>query len=116
MQMMETIGCYKIIFPATKTFFSVFTQMCFQKFIAEPKKEVLTSKVIFTLYLKPKRGRKMEKMGKNPRNYESIKKETNIYEQKPINIDDFNEAEEAEVKQLEKRKQKRREIAEKNKL
>ena len=58
----------------------------------------------------------MEKMGKNPRNYESIKKETNIYEQKPINIDDFNEAEEAEVKQLEKRKQKRREIAEKNKL
>ena len=55
-------------------------------------------------------------MGKNPRNYESIKKETNIYEQKPINIDDFNEAEEAEVKQLEKRKQKRREIAEKNKL
>ena len=55
-------------------------------------------------------------MGKNPRNYESIKKETNIYEQKSINIDDFNEAEEAEVKQLEKRKQKRREIAEKNKL
>ena len=55
-------------------------------------------------------------MGKNPRNYESIKKETHIYEQKPINIDDFNEAEEAEVKQLEKRKQKRLEIAEKNKL
>lgn len=54
-QMMETIGCYKIIFPATKTFFSVFTQMCFQKFIAQPKKEVSTSKVIFTLYLKPKR-------------------------------------------------------------
>ena len=98
MQMMETIGCYKIIFPATKTFFSVFTQMCFQKFIAQPKKEVLTSKVIFTLYLKPKRGEKMGEMGKNPRNYESIKKETNIYEQKLINIDDFNEAEEAEVK------------------
>ena len=58
----------------------------------------------------------MGKMGENPRNYESIKKQTNIYEQKSINIDDFNEAEEAEVKQLEKRKQKRREIAEKNKL
>ena len=53
-------------------------------------------------------------MGKNPSNYESIRKETNIYEQKPINIDDFNEAEEAEVKQwVEKRKQKRREVAEK---
>ena len=98
--MMETIGCYKIIFPATKTFFSGFTQMCFQKFIAQPKKEVSTSKVIFTLYLKPKRTKKQleSSMGKNPRNYESIKKETNIYEQKPINIDDFNEAEEAEVK------------------
>ena len=54
-QMMETIGCYKIVFPATKTFFSVFTQMCFQKLLNR-KKEVLTSKVIFTLYLKPKKG------------------------------------------------------------
>ena len=56
-------------------------------------------------------------MGKNPNNYESIRNETNIYEQKPINIDDFNKAEEAEVKErVEKRKQKRREVAEKNKL
>ena len=56
-------------------------------------------------------------MGNNPINYESIRKETNIYEQKPINIDDFNESEEAEVKQwVEKRKQRRREVAEKNKL
>ena len=56
-------------------------------------------------------------MGKNPVNYKSIRKETNIYEQKPINIDDFNESEEAEVKQrVEKRKQKRQAVAEKNKL
>ena len=56
-------------------------------------------------------------MGKNPANYESIRNETNIYEQKPINIDDFNEAKEAEIKKrVEKRKQKRREVAEKNKL
>ena len=56
-------------------------------------------------------------MGKNPNNYESIRNETNIYERKPINIDDFNKAEEAEVKErVEKRKQKRREVAEKNKL
>ena len=56
-------------------------------------------------------------MGKNPCNYESIRKETNIYEQKPINIDAFNEPEEGEVKQwVEKRKQKRREVAEKIKL
>ena len=56
-------------------------------------------------------------MGKNPVHYKSIRKETNIYEQKPINIDDFNESEEAEVKQwVEKRKQKRQAVAEKNKL
>ena len=53
-------------------------------------------------------------MGKNPANFESIRKETNIYEQKLINIDDFNEAEEAEVKQqVGKWNQKRREVAEK---
>ena len=56
-------------------------------------------------------------MGKNPANYETIRKETNIYEQKPVNIDDFNEAEEVELKQgVEKRKGKRRIVAEKNKL
>ena len=56
-------------------------------------------------------------MGKNPANYESVRKETNIYEQRPISIDDFNESEEAEVKQwVENRKQKRREVAEKNTL
>ena len=50
-------------------------------------------------------------------NYESIHDETNIYKQKPINIDQFNEIEEAEVKErIEKRKQKRREVAEKIKL
>ena len=55
-------------------------------------------------------------LGKNPENYESIRNETNIYEQKPINIDDFNEIEENEMKErVEKRKQKRREVAEKNK-
>ena len=51
-------------------------------------------------------------MGKNPENYENIRNETNIYEQKPINIDDFNEVEEKEIKKrVEKRKQKRREVA-----
>ena len=47
-------------------------------------------------------------MGKNPANYETIQKETNIYEQKPVNIDDFNKSEEAEVKEwVEKQKEKR---------
>ena len=54
---------------------------------------------------------------KNPNNYENIRKETNTYEQKAINIDDFNDSEEAEVKEwVNKRKLKRHEIAKNNKL
>ena len=48
----------------------------------------------------------MRALGKNPNNYENIRKETNIYEQKPINIDDFNDSEEADVKVREKKKKK----------
>ena len=56
-------------------------------------------------------------LGKNPENYETIRNETNIYEEKPVNVDDFNEVEEKEVKErVEKQKQKRCEVAEKIKL
>ena len=45
-----------------------------------------------------------------------MRKEACVYKQKPINIDDFNESEEKEVKErVNKRKQKRCQIAE-NKL
>ena len=55
-------------------------------------------------------------LGKNPENCETIRIKTNIYEQKPVNVDDFNEVEEKEVKErVKKRKQKRHELAEKNK-
>ena len=40
-----------------------------------------------------------------------------VYQQKPIKIDDFNEAEEKEIKEcIEKQKIKQREVTEKNKL
>ena len=56
-------------------------------------------------------------LGKNPDNYETIRDETNIYEQKPINIDEFNDVEETEVRErVKKRKEKRREVAGKKKL
>ena len=56
-------------------------------------------------------------LGKNSENYENIRKETNIYEQKTVTIDDFNEVEKKEVKErVEKRRQKRRKVAEQNKL
>ena len=53
-------------------------------------------------------------MGKNPQNHENVRNETEVYEQKPIEIDDFNEAEEKEIKKcIEKRKIKRKKVAEK---
>ena len=56
-------------------------------------------------------------LAKNPENYEKICHETNIYEQKPISIDERNDVEESGFCAcVEKRKEKRREIAEKNKL
>ena len=59
----------------------------------------------------------IDSLGKNPQNYESVPNETSVYEQKPTKINEFNEAEEKEVKErVEKRKQKRREVAENNKL
>ena len=54
----------------------------------------------FHIMFKTYRGKmQMRAVGKNPSNYESLQKETSIYEQKPINIDDFNDLEEAEVKE-----------------
>ena len=59
----------------------------------------------------------MRSIGKNPSNYENIRKETNTYKQELINTDDFNDSEEAEVKErVNKRKLKQREMAVNNKL
>ena len=83
--------------------------MFFLKSIAQQKWEVLISRAISTLFLKHTRTRKNQKLllEKNPRNYEEIRNETYVYEQKPVKIDDLNEAKEKEVKErIEKRKQK----------
>ena len=56
-------------------------------------------------------------LGNNPQKYERVCNETSVYEQKPIKIDDFNEAEKKEIKEpVEKRKIKRIEVAENKKL
>ena len=53
-------------------------------------------------------------LGKNPDNYKNIQNEINIYKQKPIKFDHFNEVDEKEVREcVEKRKQKKPEVAEK---
>ena len=71
--------------------------------------------IIFKTYKDKKRWE--TSLGKNPENYETMRNETNIYQQKPININEFYHVEESEVRaRVEKRKEKRREVAEKNKL
>ena len=63
---------------------------------------------------KTNKDKKNECLGKNLQNYENVCEEKSVYELKPIKIDDFNEAVEKEVKEhVEKRKLKRREVAEK---
>ena len=68
--------------------------------------------IIFKTY---KDKKKLERsLGKNPENYETIRNETNICEQKLVNVDDFNEVKEKEVKErVEKRKQERDEVTKK---
>ena len=55
----------------------------------------------------------MPSLGKNPTNYEVERKETCEYEKKPLSFNDFNDAEEEEIKKCAaKRKERRRELAE----
>ena len=72
--------------------------------------------IIFKTY-KDKKNWKAS-LEKNPDSYETIRDETNIYEQKAINIDEFYDVEETEVREQvkKKRKEKRREVSERNKL
>ena len=86
----------------------------FSEIYCATEKRVFDLKSNFHIIFKTYKDKKQieSSMVKNPDNYESIRNETNIYKQKPINIDDFNQAKEAEVKRgVEKRKQKRREVA-----
>ena len=55
-----------------------------------------------------------EQSGKNPKNYTIERNESFAFEQKPIEIDMFNDAEEKEINErVEKRKNKQQEVAEK---
>ena len=102
-----------------KTIFQYVYSNVFPEIYCSTEKRGFDLKSNFHIMFKTYKDKKQlqSSMGKNPANYETIRKETNIYEQKSVNIDDFNEAEEVELKQgVEKRKGKRRIVAEKNKL
>ena len=74
-------------------------------------------KSTFHIVFKTYKDKNIEQLGKNSQNYKNAHAETSVSEQKPMKIDDFNEAEKKEVKErIEKGKMKRREVAEKNEL
>ena len=59
----------------------------------------------------------IQSLGKSHINYQTVRKETHAFKQKLMIADDFNDAEEAEMKeQAKKRKAKLQELAENNKL
>ena len=105
----------------TRIFSNTYIPMCFPKFTAPPKNEgsiwkVISERVHFFKTYKDKKKLKSS-LGKNSENYETVHSETNMYEQRPTNIDDFIEDEEKQVKErVEKRKQKRGDVAKKKKL
>ena len=87
----------------------------FLRFTARPKGEVSALRALSTSCSKlTKKQKNIESLGKNPQNYENFCNETDVYEQKPIKIYDFNKAEEKEIKErVEKQKIKRRAVAKK---
>ena len=59
----------------------------------------------------------IQSLGKSHINYQTVRKETHVFKQKLMIADDFNDAEEAEMKeQAKNRKAKLQELAENNKL
>ena len=102
-----------------KSIFQYIYSNVFPEIYCSIKKRGFDLKSNFHIIFKTYKDKKQleSSLGKNPENYENIRKETNIYEQKPVTIAGFNKVEEKEVKErVEKRRQKRREVAEKNKL
>ena len=102
-----------------KNIFQYLYSNVFPKIYCSTKKRGFDLKSNFHIIFKTyKDKKKLEtSLGKNPENYETVRNETNMYEQKPINVDDFNEVEEKLVKErVEKQRQKTRDVAEKNKL
>ena len=111
-QLQNNLSSYKSIFQYVYSNF-------FPEIYCSTEKRGFDLKSNFHIIFKTYKDKKQLKssLGKNPNNYESIRDEKNIYEQQPINIDQFNEIEDAEEKErVEKRKQKRLKDAEKNKL
>ena len=84
-----------------KNIFQYLYSNVFPKIYCSTKKRGYDLKSNFHIIFKTyKDKKKLEtSLGKNPENYETVRNETNMYEQKPINVDNFNEVEEKLVKE-----------------
>ena len=71
-----------------------------------------TFQLVFKTYQDNK---KLKHLGKEPNNFKKKRNDTFKFEQKTLEIDNFNNVEEEINEKIEKRKKKRREIAEKEK-
>ena len=104
---------YKELRNNLSSYKSIFQYVCsnvFPEIYCSTEKRGFDLKSNFHIIFKTYKGKKQleSSLAKNPENYEKICNETNIYEQKPINVDHFNDVEEKEVKErAEKQKQKR---------
>ena len=111
-QLRNNLSSYKSVFQYVYS--NVFPEICCA---TEKRRFDLISNfhIIFITYKDKKQWE--SSMGKNPENFETIHYETKIYEQKPINIDEFNDVEKTESREcIAKGKEKCRDVAEKNKL
>ena len=95
-----------------KSIFQYVYSNVFPEIYCETKKRGFDLKsnfhTIFKAYKQKKKSWEVS-LGKNTEKYGSRRNETNIYEQKPINVDEFNDVEENEVcERVKKRKEKRR--------
>ena len=87
--------------PSYKNIFQYVYSNVFPEICCSTEKRGFDLKSNFHIIFKTYKDRKQlgSSLGKNPENYENICNETNIYKQKPILVDDFNEVEEKEVKE-----------------
>ena len=87
------------------------------KWIVQQKEEVSIGKVHLNQSLKLPKGKKIKQTEKIPQNYQAKQHDSFVFEQKPVEIDVFNDDKEKEVKERVKKKRKKKgeEVAEKNK-
>ena len=91
-----------------KNIFQYVQSNLFPEIYCSTKRRGFDLKSTFYIIFKTYKDKKNECLGKNLQNYENVSDEKSVYEQKPLKIDYFNEAEEKEVKEHDKNLQRQK--------